>query len=107
MGNTAQRNVKIAKEVVVRIFCAVGTRTLSVVLSHGVSQNSEMVRAAGFEPAVRELLQQCLGVFAGGVGLAAEHAGQFSHPRFFVEQLDFRDGPSVPGLLGDDVMGFR
>jgi hypothetical protein len=28
-----------------------GKETLSVVMCHGVSQNSEMVRAAGFEPA--------------------------------------------------------
>ena len=50
------------------------------------------------------LFQQCLGVFAGGVGLAAEHAGEFGDAVFLPQQLDFGNGAAVFDLLGHDVV---
>lgn len=50
------------------------------------------------------LFQQRFGVFAGGVSLAAEHAGEFGDAVFFAEQLDFGNGTAIFDLLGDYIM---
>lgn len=50
------------------------------------------------------LLQQRLGVFAGGVGLAAEHAGEFGDAVFPSQQGDVGDGTPFPYLFAHDVM---
>ncbi len=44
-------------------------------------------------------------MFAGGVALAAEHAGEFGHAGGAVEAVDLGDGAVAFQQFGDDVMG--
>src|ERR1035441_10257502 len=60
------------------------------------------LRSIGASPCT---LQQGLGVPAGGVGLAAQHAGQFGDAVLRAEQGDLGRGATRLGLLGGQVMG--
>ena len=50
-------------------------------------------------------LQEGLGVLAGGLGLATQHAGEFCDAGRFLEPLDLRDGAAVLDLFEDDEVG--
>ena len=51
------------------------------------------------------LLQQCCGVFAGGVGLTAQHAGQLGDTLICLEAADVGDGSERLRFFGRDIMG--
>ena len=51
------------------------------------------------------MAKQGRGMFARSIALAAEHARQFGHTRFRVEQGDFRDCAAIVNALAHHVMG--
>src|ERR1039458_4436959 len=60
------------------------------------------LRSIGASPCT---LQQGLGMLAGGLGLAAQHAGKFRYAFLRAEQGDLGRGAARLGLLGGQVMG--
>ena len=44
-------------------------------------------------------LQQCFGVFAGGIRLPPQHPGQFADTRLFIQQCDIGNRPAIFDLL--------
>ena len=83
---------------------ATGSNTRSNTRAHGCIAVQHAPGSSRSTNGLPLTLQQGLGVLAGGVGLAAQHAGQFGDALFRGQEGDLGDGASRLHLLGGDVV---